>query len=112
VRFIWFETVDGCLVGVNPAHVDAVGWYAADPNAPVQSPWKRDCVVARFSDGASMQLPEIRGQAIEYLKGATIRAHHRNSFYLLSDANGRAVSINLETLMCVTMSALWLDADL
>jgi hypothetical protein len=111
VRFMWFETADGCLLGVNLAHVDAVAWNAAEPDAPDRSPWRRDCAAMRFSDGTSMQLPEIAGEAIEYLEGATIQAHRRQAFYLLRYADGRAVSINLETLMCVAMPATWLDVD-
>src|SRR5581483_7177966 len=48
LHFMWFETGDGCLVGINLAATDAVGWMSGDVDASVRSPWKRDCVVMRF----------------------------------------------------------------
>jgi hypothetical protein len=108
VGFMWFETTDGCLRGINLSHVDAVNWKATGSGAADPLSWRHDCVTLRFSDETSMELPRITGETIEYLKGATIRAR-RKPFHLLSYADGRTVSINLETLMSVTMPAAWLD---
>lgn len=104
--FIWFETADGCLMGINLAHVEEAVSGAAEPANP--SPWNRDRVVLRFSDGASMQLPKITGETIDYLQGATIRAPRGEHLYGLC-CGGETVSLDLDTLMCVTLPAAWLD---
>lgn len=110
VGLLWFETTDGCFRGINLAYVDAVNWTAAGSLATDPRSWRHDCITMRFSDGTSMELPRITGDTIEYLKGATIRAH-KKPFHLLSCADGRSVSINCENLMSVTMPATWLDED-
>lgn len=95
--FIWFETADGCLVGINLAHVAD----AAELGRTESSPWSRDCVVLRFSDGGLQQLPKITGETIDYFQGASIgAAQHR------PDCCGE---IDFERLMCVTLPAAWLD---
>jgi hypothetical protein len=108
--FIWFETTDGCLRGINLAHVDAVNWKSQGTKTADPLSWRHDCVSMRFSDGAAMELPKTVGETIEYLKGATLRMH-RKPFHLVRYADGRTVSVNLQNLVWVTMPAAWLDED-
>ena len=107
LRFMWFETIDGCLVGVNLAQLDAVAWNTAS----ARSSWKQGVIVMRFTDGTSMELPRITGDAIDYLKGATLRTQRGKLFHLLGCPDGQTVSINLATLLYVTLPAAWLDSD-
>lgn len=101
--FVWFETADGCLMGVNLAHAEEI---AAEAGAPLV--WSREQLTLRFSDGASMRLPKIAGATIDYLQGATIRAGHGAPLYALR-CGGETVSLDLASLACVTLPAAWLD---
>lgn len=104
--FVWFETADGCLVGLNLAHVEEMAAGAGASGGRLS--WTRDGVTLRFADGTSRELPKIAGEAIDYFQGATLRVSCGERQHSLR-CTGETVTVDLGTLSCVTLPAAWLD---
>lgn len=110
-RVAWFETIDGCLLGLNLTQVTRICWGPPAPAAAEAAAWDRDHVVVHFDNGETIALPRIGGEKIGLLRGATIANRGRAGFHVLPAEQNEQMSINLDTLTYVTMPAIWLDDD-
>ncbi len=108
---VWFETVDGCLVGVNLDQVNLISRGGAGLAAPGAGGWDRDHVILHFADKQPVALPRIDGDEIDRLRGATLLNRRRAPYHSLpGQADGR-VSINLDQVTYITLPASWLDDE-
>jgi hypothetical protein len=110
-RIAWFETVGGCLVGLNLTQVDAVFWYDAGPTAPATAEWDPMRLVVHFADKEEITLHQITGAAIDKLRGATLSKHRATAFCTLRGRDDAPVSISIDNTTYMTMPAEWLSED-
>ena len=108
---VWFETVDGCLVGLNLDQVNLVSWGGAGIDAAARIDWDHAHVVVHFADGEPVALARINGDEIDRLRGASLPNRRRPPFYTLRAPDDAEVAINFEPLTYVTMPAAWLDDE-
>jgi hypothetical protein len=110
-RIAWFETVDGCFVGLNLSQLNAVFWYQPDLMAPAAAEWDPTRFVVHFADKEAIALRQITGDAIDKLRGATLSKHRATAFCTLRGRADAQVSISIENMTYITMPATWLDED-
>jgi hypothetical protein len=110
-RVAWFQTTDGCLIGLNLAHINAIFWSTPGSAAPKATAWDHDRLVVHFTDTPSIELGSISGDDIERLRQATISKHHATAFHTLRGRQNDPVSISIDTMTYITLPAVWLDED-
>jgi hypothetical protein len=108
-RVSWFETIDGCLVGLNIAQVNVVFWGSERPTTPRPTECNPDQLAVHFADKASITLPRISDTQIEQLREATVSRHRARAFFTLRGQRGDPVSISLQTMTYISMPAAWVD---
>lgn len=102
-RVAWFETTDGCFIGLHLAHINAIFWSPPGSAAPKATAWDRDHLVVHFADKQSLELARISGDDIERLRRATISKHHATAFHTLWGRQNNSVSISIDTMTYITM---------
>lgn len=107
-RVAWFETVDGCFVGLNIAQINAVFWHVVGPTMQNSTAWDRSLLMVHFADKENIALEQVSGEEIARLRGASMSKHRFTQFHTLH-GRGEDVSINIETITHVTMPLAWLD---
>ena len=110
-RVAWFQTTDGCLIGLNLAHINAIFWSTPGSAAPMATAWDHDRLVVHFTDTPSIELGWISGDDIERLRQATISKHHATAFHTLRGQQNDPVSISIDTMTYITLPAVWLGND-
>jgi hypothetical protein len=110
-RAAWFETIGGCLVGINLAQVHAIFWFHADAVAPPTTDWDCSRLTVHFADRETIVLPQIGGQAIADFRQATLSKHRATPFCTLRDGYLAAVSVSIGSMTYVTMPVAWLAKD-
>jgi len=110
-RIAWFETIDGCFIGLNLAQLNAVFWHQPGSTAPAASDWDPTRLVVHFADKQAIALHQITGDSIERFRGATLSKHRATTFCKLCGQDDAAVSISIENMTYITMPASWLGKD-
>jgi len=95
---VWFETIDGWLIGLNLDHVKAISWASAEPQSPGLNAWDRGHVTMNFATGQRSALPRMSGDEIDRLRGATLM-------------NRRKPPYAFDKVTYITMPAAWLDDE-
>ena len=107
-RVAWFQTTDGCLIGLNLVHINAIFWSTPGSAAPKPTAWDHDRLVVHFTDTPCIELGWISGDDIERLRQATISKHHATAFHTLRGRQNDPVSISIDTMTYITLPAVWL----
>jgi hypothetical protein len=107
-RVAWFQTTDGCFIGLNLAHINAIFWSTPGSAAPMATAWDHDRLVVHFTDTPCIELGWLSGDDIERLRQATISKHHATAFHTLRGQQNDPVSISIDTMTYITLPAAWL----
>jgi hypothetical protein len=110
-RVAWFETTDGCFIGLNLAHINAIFWSPPGSAAPGATAWDHHHLVVYFADKQAIELARISGDDIQRLRQATISKHRATAFHTLQGRWSDPVSVSIDSMTYITMPAAWLDED-